>query len=582
MIVFAVAGTRNQHCPPRSTRNAPSSRPSTQAPRTSQPSAFTLSRTRSSASSNAAAHGAEASGSRQTATSPASASSIRAGTPARSMDEQDADCETAMGPLPWLGFLQKRHPTRLRRAERSRLRPRNPPAVTKSRPRNPDCHRSAPKAIGNERKISINQTVTIAIRDLRPAKNLTVGRNWEIVGSVITKIEAQKSAVEDDLDLSDTKWLNMYLGEANINGILKLGECNNDGVFPEFLSLRGTYIGSISDSKCNLSYIKKDLFGWRYDGIAMSEILAREEEVKELLKWLSPNKEVKHYGEVALPKLYLADRLEELGMIEKANNVRIAERRDNLQQLIGIDGWWQWALGEITGFGYKPQTTIYWFVGLVVVGFFMLLASWSDRGRRMSEKYPRLFFMAGAPWIGFTVVLVAIVLEMYGGALTLLGWDLVGYGLIAVIVFTFLWGAWGSPKMNLRGERMGSAEQCGSSASSSHGLVWGRYGWVKVKWGMVKEGYPDAKAAAVYSFDRAVPFLGFDNEHVHWFPDPTTGRKENGQSEQEEGEKLKKKGAGRKRWINDIPVLGIYFYVHSLAGFGLISLFVAGLTGVLK
>ena len=174
MIVFAVAGTRNQHCPPRSTRNAPSSRPSTQAPRTSQPSAFTLSRlgSRSSASSNAAAHGAEASGSRQTATSPASASSIRAGTPARSMDEQDADCETAMGPLPWLGFLQKRHPTRLRRAERSRLRPRNPPAVTKSRPRNPDCHRSAPKAIGNERKISINQTVTIAIRDLRPQRRL--------------------------------------------------------------------------------------------------------------------------------------------------------------------------------------------------------------------------------------------------------------------------------------------------------------------------------------------------------------------------------------------------------------------------
>ncbi len=168
MIVFAVAGTRNQLCPSHSTRKAPSSRPSAQAPRTSQPNAFTLSRTRSSASSNAAAQGAEASGSRQTATSSDSASRTRAGKPARSMDVQDADCETAMGPLLWLRFLQKRHPTRLRRAVRPRLRPCNRAAVTKSRPRNPDCHRSAPKAIGNEHKISINQLVTIAIPDLRP------------------------------------------------------------------------------------------------------------------------------------------------------------------------------------------------------------------------------------------------------------------------------------------------------------------------------------------------------------------------------------------------------------------------------
>ncbi len=170
MIVFAVAGTRNQLCPSHSTRKAPSSRPSAQAPRTSQPNAFTLSRTRSSASSNAAAQGAEASGSRQTATSSDSASRTRAGKPARSMDVQDADCETAMGPLLWLRFLQKRHPTRLRRAVRPRLRPCNRAAVTKSRPRNPDCHRSAPKAIGNEHKISINQLVTIAIPDLRPIR----------------------------------------------------------------------------------------------------------------------------------------------------------------------------------------------------------------------------------------------------------------------------------------------------------------------------------------------------------------------------------------------------------------------------
>ena len=57
------------------------------------------------------------------------------------------------GAAPVVAVCLERHPTRLRRAERSRIRPRNRTAVTKSRPRNPNCHRSAPKAIGNGRKI---------------------------------------------------------------------------------------------------------------------------------------------------------------------------------------------------------------------------------------------------------------------------------------------------------------------------------------------------------------------------------------------------------------------------------------------
>ena len=76
------------------------------------------------------------------------------------MDDDNAGCDTGMGPLPGLGFVPKPHP--------NRLRPRNQPAVTKSCPRNPDCHRSTPKAIRNKHKISINQPFTIAISDLHP------------------------------------------------------------------------------------------------------------------------------------------------------------------------------------------------------------------------------------------------------------------------------------------------------------------------------------------------------------------------------------------------------------------------------
>ena len=53
MIVLGVAATRNQLCPSRSIRDAPSSRFSMTAPRSSQASAFMVSRTRNSASSNA-------------------------------------------------------------------------------------------------------------------------------------------------------------------------------------------------------------------------------------------------------------------------------------------------------------------------------------------------------------------------------------------------------------------------------------------------------------------------------------------------------------------------------------------------
>ena len=60
MIVLGVAATRNQLCPSRSIRDAPSSRFSMTAPAEAHKrSAFMVSRTRNSASSNASGHGSE-------------------------------------------------------------------------------------------------------------------------------------------------------------------------------------------------------------------------------------------------------------------------------------------------------------------------------------------------------------------------------------------------------------------------------------------------------------------------------------------------------------------------------------------
>ena len=67
MIVFGVTATRNQLCPSRSIREAPSSRFSMTAPMTSRANSFVASRTRNSTSSGASGRGSERSSSRHSA-----------------------------------------------------------------------------------------------------------------------------------------------------------------------------------------------------------------------------------------------------------------------------------------------------------------------------------------------------------------------------------------------------------------------------------------------------------------------------------------------------------------------------------
>ena len=74
MIVFGVTATRNQLCPSRSIREAPSSRFSMTAPMTSRANLFVASRTRNSTSSGASGRGSERSSSRHSANTRAAAS----------------------------------------------------------------------------------------------------------------------------------------------------------------------------------------------------------------------------------------------------------------------------------------------------------------------------------------------------------------------------------------------------------------------------------------------------------------------------------------------------------------------------
>ena len=139
MIVFAVTATRNQLCPSRSIREAPSSRFSMTAPMTSRANSFVASRTRNSTSSGASGHGSERNCSCQTATTWAAASTTRGGRPERSMDEGAGGGDTGMGMLPMLGF-ETRHRTASGGAERSHLPLLDTAVVTKSCPGTAHCH----------------------------------------------------------------------------------------------------------------------------------------------------------------------------------------------------------------------------------------------------------------------------------------------------------------------------------------------------------------------------------------------------------------------------------------------------------
>ena len=139
MIVFGVTATRNQLCPSRSIREAPSSRFSMTAPMTSRANSFVASRTRKSTSSGASGRGSERSSSRHSASTRAGGSTTRGGRPERSMDEGAGGGDTAMGMFPMLGF-ETRHRTASGGAERSHLPLLDPAVVTKSCLEAAHCH----------------------------------------------------------------------------------------------------------------------------------------------------------------------------------------------------------------------------------------------------------------------------------------------------------------------------------------------------------------------------------------------------------------------------------------------------------
>ena len=339
--------------------------------------------------------------------------------------------------------------------------------------------------------------------------------------TVLGEVDGSNIFVGKDVLLRTAGWKAIDLRDSEVKGMLKLKKCLDDGERRKII-LRNAYMNGIDDKinnkineDCMWENLDIDLIGWTYDGAPLVDMSARKDDF--LTKWISE----KTSDSIHVPQPYLqfAKSLEAVGLMEQANKIRIIEREMNLAQLEGLVGFWQWIVAKTTLFGYKPLNALVWFVVLILFGTGILVLTDCKYGAELREQRKKLYL---AGWV--VVVLVAVVVvgvdALYADTSN---WDWKGYGWIVVCGLIFAWGAFGARRERVNPPKLKRE-------------LW--------------------KGVFLYSMDRAVPFLGFDGEHIRWF---------------EETQRL-----------NDMPLVCIYFYLHSILGLALISLFAAGLTGVLR
>ena len=376
-------------------------------------------------------------------------------------------------------------------------------------------------------------------------------------GTRMRGLRGYEIEVGRDIDLHGSEWETVILAGATVGQKLKLWYDCAAAKGRKKLVLRDARVSGIDDLMsdgyeaeqenvdCMWKNIDADFSGWEYDEGSMAEVLEHRD-VEWLVEWIARGTPAcegdAESGDCAgrhrpLPYIYLAERLEELGLVDKANGIRIRERELNLQSLSGIEGAWQWVIGATTRFGYAPGFALVWLAFLVVIGMVLIRLAGSTYGTRIREKNKVRY-----RWrVAFFVVLTAVL--AYGVFARWWWWASMVLGSLAVGLVTFAALAWGARGLALR--NAGTDEDAGVGPPGAAGDVRAGHGSI---W----------KSALLYSIDRTVPFLGFDGEHIGWFDQRHQQR------------------------LNDIPVLCVYFYVHSILGFAFTSLFVAGLTGVLK
>ena len=382
-----------------------------------------------------------------------------------------------------------------------------------------------------------------------------------------SEFSAVNAIVNGDLSLTGvSSWTKLDLRRSSILGTIQTDELQSLTHWPNVkVNLRNAEMSAFrfgSDTaferggKCALdkSFVDNrfylDLFGSRYDPRQMDGFLSTD--VGCLAEVISSVG-----GEHApQPYIYMSERLEDIGRVENADSLRIHERERALVARTGADGLWQWMIGRTTGFGYSPELALAWFAGLVCLGMlYVTLAA----GLGVDNWIRRSWKTESVCWLGWLVVFfglwegaawailgIHLTDAMTGGDATSstagveVAWDHWGFAGLAFFVWIGVGLSLKAPGFRLR--TWDERNEVHDEQARTRRRKW---------WGVIRAGL-------LYSLDRAIPFLGFDGEHVRWF------------------------GVGDQK-LNDMPLpLCIYFYAHSALGFGFISLFIAGLTGVLK
>ena len=256
----------------------------------------------------------------------------------------------------------------------------------------------------------------------------TVFKNINLVSANIKKSLLMKNAdirtgmimtganVNDDIDLSGSDFKNILLMDSvTINRNLFLSRSNNISRFCNVILSDSIVIGSIylvdpeycEDAKLNLRYAKVgliidsenawpadiDINNFIYSGFSSplnnSIKTAQDRKINWYIEWLKKNQNFS-----IQPYSQLSKKLIEQGRANDANKILFISRRIQHSKTSEVLSWlWQSLQLIFIGYGYKIFYCLYWFLGFLLIGAFVLNKSGQGKENNMPFGFSYSFDM---------------------------------------------------------------------------------------------------------------------------------------------------------------------------------------------
>ena len=193
--------------------------------------------------------------------------------------------------------------------------------------------------------------------------------------------------------------------------------------------------GPEEGARCVWSRVELDPIGWSYGNQPLNNVGSRT--TNFLVDWIS---QAPDRLDEFPPYIQLADSLEELGWVEKSNEIRLKEREHSLLKQGGLVGTWLWILDKTTGFGYEPHKAACWFIVLIAIGTVVVLLASCDK-----RSYSRTLVV-----IGWLVVAILTMASLWVACSKSATWDVKGSLVMATVLVWFCWLSFRSNRLRLQ------------------------------------------------------------------------------------------------------------------------------------